>query len=170
MNQPRKTAVGDLLLAAGALIGAGLLFWGASELPPPRFEPLGSAALPRILGVCITVLALIIAAGAALGGKRHSIQEPDAASDEVAAADASDLSAARPLQTIAVLAALIVYVAALDVFRVPFVLATTILMAALGAFLGVARLRTAITIGITGVLLALAIQFVFERYLYVTIG
>jgi putative tricarboxylic transport membrane protein len=170
MNEPRKAAVGDLLLAAAALIGAGLLFWGASELPAPRFEPLGSAAFPRILGTAIVVLASIIAITALVGQVRGKKENAVTAVDEVEAAQASQLPAARPLQTLAVLGALVAYVAALDMLRVPFVIATTLFMVVLGATLGSARLRTAVVMGIIGLLLALAIQFVFTRYLYVQIG
>ena len=41
-----KALMHDVYLAIGALFLAGMLFYGAMGLPAPRFEPMGSAALP----------------------------------------------------------------------------------------------------------------------------
>ena len=59
-----REIVVDLALAAFALAGAGLLYYGSSGLPPPRFEPMGSAAVPRILASLLVLFAIILSASA----------------------------------------------------------------------------------------------------------
>lgn len=54
MTDKARQTLADLTLAVLTIFGAGLLFLGALSLPPPRFEPLGSAALPRILALSVT--------------------------------------------------------------------------------------------------------------------
>ena len=44
MDDRKRRMVADLALAALTVAGAILLLVGAMDLPPPRFEPLGSAA------------------------------------------------------------------------------------------------------------------------------
>ena len=61
MSDRLRSIIADLLLAIFAFLAAVILLIGASDLPPPRFEPLGSAALPRILAVIIIFFSLLIA-------------------------------------------------------------------------------------------------------------
>ena len=64
MPRTRQAALGDLALCGAVAIGAALLLIGAADLPPPRFDPLGSAALPRGLAVIMLLFAAWIAFGA----------------------------------------------------------------------------------------------------------
>lgn len=57
-NQARPLA--DIAFAAAVILFAGFVYWGTLELPPPRYEPMGSAALPRALAVIMAALALIV--------------------------------------------------------------------------------------------------------------
>ena len=54
----------DILLALASMSLAAVLFFGSLGLPPPRYEPMGSAALPRILAGLIVVLSLVLILGA----------------------------------------------------------------------------------------------------------
>ena len=161
----------DLALAAAVLIAAVALFVGASGLPAPRFEPMGSAAVPRILGGLLALFGAILGGRAAWRLARGAAGPTDAAgrgSDaEGEATDADADVAPNPLRTVAVLVALVLYVAALDVLDWPFVPVTTAFVVALGATLAAPRPRTLAVFAGYGALLAFALHAVFTRFLYV---
>lgn len=156
-RQAVRQSMADLVLAGLIILGAILLFVGAAELPPPRWEPLGSAALPRILGALLIVFAAIIATSAALRWRRGSAVE-------------TPPSEADPRRGVLVFGALVLYVAALDFGRAPFVPATVIFVAAVGLSIGQRNWRNAALFTALGLGLALAISTIFERFLYISIG
>lgn len=145
--------LGDLALAAFVICGAVLLFIGAADLPPPRFEPLGSAAVPRILGVVLIGLALIVAVRAVWRARDTP--------DETEPNDAS------PARGAIVFAALIAYVAALDFGRVPFVPATTLFVMVSGMAMHRVGWRPALVFAALGLVLAAALSWVFATFLYI---
>lgn len=149
----------DTALAAFALLAAGLLFYGSIGLPPPRFEPMGSAAVPRILAGLIALFAIVILAKAWFGGPEG---------------DATPSVVAPPLRSVGAFAALVGYVAALDVGQAPFVPTTIVFVVAMGLILAARSSRTlwrtVIGFALLGLVLALGIDAVFTRFLYVDLG
>ncbi|MEF2074268.1 tripartite tricarboxylate transporter TctB family protein [Consotaella aegiceratis] len=154
----RKELYGDLTLAVAILVGAALLFIGAADLPPPRFEPLGSAALPRILGAFLAIFALIIGGRALFAMSRAAPSVAD-----------QPAGTAHPLRALAMLAVIAAYVFSLDTLRIPYVVATIVFAIACGAILSDRRPKTLFLFAVLGVVLAVAIRFVFVRYLYVNL-
>lgn len=154
----RRTAA-DLTLAALTILGAVLLLIGAMDLPPPRFEPLGSAALPRILAGLMGVFAVIIAFRALL---RH--RSPDFSPEPATGTQPDTRKGAF------VLAALVAYVFALETLRVPFIFATPVFVAATGLAIGARTWRNLAIFLILGACLAGMISLVLERFLFVRIG
>ncbi|HCY04297.1 MAG TPA: hypothetical protein DHU16_02510 [Gammaproteobacteria bacterium] len=161
VDERTRRTIADIALAALTLCGAGLLLYGAMSLPPPRFEPLGSAALPRILASLLILFALIISA-TALFRHRQDTSIADATIPRGARAD--------PRKGVLVLAALIAYVFALDALRIPFTIVTPFFVTATGLAIGTRSWRNLVAFAILGLLLALAISTVLERFLYVRIG
>lgn len=154
----RTRAIGDLALATCVVIGAGILFVGASSLPPPRWEPLGSAAMPRILGGILIALALSVAARAVftlVKAGHKSISKP-----------APDL----PYRGAIVFALLVAYIAALDFARVPFAIATTLFVMCAGMTMHQVSARSALVHGALGLVLSLSLDYIFSTYLFVRIG
>ncbi|MEP3279931.1 MAG: tripartite tricarboxylate transporter TctB family protein [Stappiaceae bacterium] len=178
----RARVLGDLILSALVLGGAAILFIGAADLPPPRFEPLGSAAMPRILAFILVVLSVIVALRALLSlrfqseptnrRQRRDVPEtPDPTMTNKQSSEAEDSSAfAMPLRGLAVLATLILYVAALDFGRVPFVPATTVFVMIAGMTMQRIDLRGALTFAGLGLVLSLILNYVFSTFLYIEIG
>lgn len=151
-------AFGDLALAACVIAGASILFIGASSLPPPRFEPLGSAAMPRILASILIAFALMIAMRAVLTLAKTGGQSISEAGVEL------------PYRGIIIFALLIAYIAALDFVRVPFVIATTLFVMCAGMTMHRLSLRSALVHGALGLFLSLSLDYVFSTYLFVRIG
>lgn len=159
MDEKTRRTIADLSLAGLTLAGATLLLVGAMGLPPPRFEPLGSAALPRILATLLIVFALLIAVRAL---RRHRI---DIAVQEPPAGPKPD-----PRRGAIVFTVLVVYVFALDVLRVPFLIATPLFVVSTGLTIGARSWTNLAAFTALGLALAFGISLVLEKLLYVRIG
>ena len=158
MTAHKQSCIADLILAALVSAGAAILFIGAAELPPPRFEPLGSAALPRILGGLLFCFAAVLALRAI---SRLKAAAPSTLTEQ---------SHTNPRQGVAVFVALVAYVFALDVLRIPFVPATTAFVLAVGLSIGARTPRNIAVFLALGLILSVAISTIFSRFLYITIG
>ncbi|MEP1209198.1 MAG: tripartite tricarboxylate transporter TctB family protein [Rhizobiaceae bacterium] len=158
-----KALMHDVYLAIGALFLAGMLFYGAMGLPTPRFEPMGSAALPQILGGLIVFLALLLL----LNVWRKLQAAGETASEEKPSTEAQGLAKFRPL---GVPACLVIYVGALDFLQAPFVISTIALVVVLGMLLSKPTLRTALIFALFGLVLSVSINLVFTHFLFVDLG
>lgn len=157
MTNKKAKAIADLALLAVIGVGVVVLFVGASSLPPPRFEPLGSAAMPRILGVILVCLGIPVAFAAIRDLISESDNEPRA-----------DIK--LPFTGIAVFLALVAYVAALDFAQLPFVPATAVFVALVGIAIDSVSLRVLAIYGGLGLVLSSILSYVFSNFLYVQIG
>jgi putative tricarboxylic transport membrane protein len=156
-DKARQT-LADLTLAALTLFGAGLLFLGALSLPPPRFEPLGSAALPRILGGLLVLFAVSVAI-TAIRRRHEDLPVPKSATPS-----------ADPKRGALVLGVVVAYVFAMDVIQIPFLIATPLFVTASGLAIGGFSRRNLVAFAGLGIGLAFLISTVLERFLYVRIG
>lgn len=168
----------DLALVLAVLAGAGLLFLGASTLPPPRFEPMGSAALPRILGGLLVLFALIIAIKAVLqlrsptSNTNTDSSALDTLADKAAASESESTESALngQLRGAVVFTSLILYIAALDILQWPFVPVTAAFVSIVGTTLSQQRLQALWKFALFGLLLAAGLYLVMTRFLYVDLG
>ena len=145
----------DLALCAFILAVAALLLVGASSLPPPRYDPLGSAAFPRALGVLLIVLALPIAAGAVRRLTRCSASLP------------FPYDGGALLRGGALFLLLIVFIAAMAWFDVTFWIAGTIFVAVAGALIGGFGRKQIAVSTIIGLVLCAGLAIMFSRYFHV---
>lgn len=159
MSDTMRRIMADLALAIFAFLAAVILLVGASDLPPPRFEPLGSAALPRILAAIIIFFSLIIILRVYFHSKTRTV--------EPSVAEEADV---EPRRGVLVLAALIIYVFALDVLRVPFLVSTPVFVIAVGLSIGARSWSNVLAFLSLGLVLAFGISFVLEHLLYIRIG
>ena len=160
----------DLALVLAVLAGAGLLFIGAASLPPPRFEPMGSAALPRILGGLLIFFALIISVKAVLHLRQDALATATKRTIADDSQDVTDNGKSGLLRAGSILGALVLYVMALDVFQWSFMIVTPVFVAIVGSLLSLQRLRAFGIFGVFGVVLATIIYAVMTRFLYVDLG
>tara|TARA_B100001123_G_C15176141_1_gene973413 strand:- start:424 stop:900 length:477 start_codon:yes stop_codon:yes gene_type:complete len=47
----------DYVIGASTIVLAGLILWAVREIPPPFFDPLGSAAVPKTVAFILILLA-----------------------------------------------------------------------------------------------------------------
>lgn len=147
----------DLVVAALVAAAAALLFVGASTLPPPRWEPLGPAAVPRALGTLLALFAAILALGA-VRALRAQAETPAFAPDRV-----------RLLRGTGVLVAVIALAVAMDVGGAPFVVAGPVFVVAIAALVGGLSLRGLMWSAVWGVVLCAGIFFAFTRFFYINL-
>ena len=54
----RYTSIQDYIISAFTIMLAALVLWGARAIPPPFFDPLGSAAVPKACAYILIAIAL----------------------------------------------------------------------------------------------------------------
>lgn len=64
----RVVAWGDLVFALAVILAAAVVWFGTADLPPPRYEPVGSAALPRAIASLMSLLSIFVAVRAVRAG------------------------------------------------------------------------------------------------------
>jgi putative tricarboxylic transport membrane protein len=158
-SQTRREAVGDLICCGLVLAGSFILFIGASTLPPPRFEPLGSAAMPRILGILLILLAAIVSLQAIAGLRRTKPTTVE-----------SDAPSSTPYRGLIVLVALLLYVFSLDILQLPFLIATPLFVTVAGTAMHRMSVRSIVLHGALGLCIAILISTVFSQFLGIEIG
>lgn len=52
------SSIQDYVVSSFTIVLAGLVLWGARDIPPPFFDPLGSAAVPKACAYLLILLAL----------------------------------------------------------------------------------------------------------------
>lgn len=147
----------DLLFGLAVLVLAALVWWGTASLPPPRYEPLGSAALPRGLAIVMAALALVVIARAVL--RRPAVTE------RVAVADAGFRR--RPGRAAGAFALLVAYVLVLDLGLAGFIPASCVAFILIGGVLIGFEWRRLPWLAAFVILLVIALQLVFTRIFYI---
>lgn len=149
----------DICFALAMLAFAGIVWWGTADLPPPRYEPIGSAALPRVLAVVMAVLSLIVLVRA------HARQQAQGQDRTTTVASAAFRP--RPLLAIAVFGVLVLYVLAMDQRLLGFIPASIIAFTVIGGLLtGFTPKRLSWLLGFV-VVMVVAIWLVFTRFFYI---
>ncbi|MDA0348418.1 MAG: tripartite tricarboxylate transporter TctB family protein [Verrucomicrobia bacterium] len=54
------SSIQDYVISVFTIVLAGLVLWAAQDIPPPFFDPLGSAAVPKACAYLLIILALAI--------------------------------------------------------------------------------------------------------------
>ncbi|TCS57235.1 putative tricarboxylic transport membrane protein [Primorskyibacter sedentarius] len=150
------------LALALALIGfSGVIFVGAAGLPEPRFEPLGSAAVPRMLAglmACLSAIWVI----RLLPALRKAHPAPAAPLDPEAPKP-------HPGLAVAVLLAVFAFVAVMDFGLASFKVAGIGFVILCGFLLTHRDLRKLPWIVGYAVVLVLACDFAFTRFFYINL-
>jgi hypothetical protein len=154
----KRSALPDIVFALGVIAVAGVVWWEASFLPPPLYDPLGPGTAPIWLCWALIGLGAILLARALLGlAIGHSAQ---ALILGIGGADGD--YRLRPGLAVFGFAATLAYVAAMTL-GVGFLWATMAFMAALGVAMGERTPRHIAIAVVLAVLGALGVDFLFRR-------
>jgi putative tricarboxylic transport membrane protein len=136
----------EVAFAAIVITVAAATFWGTRNVAPPSFEPLGSAAFPRLVAACVAVMSLLILVRA-LRGRRE-------------APDERAISRRGALVTAATLGLAALYAATMAAGLLSYRVATPLFVIASGTLLKGARLRTLLALAALGLVLGVGGHFV----------
>ncbi|MDX1540617.1 MAG: tripartite tricarboxylate transporter TctB family protein [Geminicoccaceae bacterium] len=151
----------DVILALALYAFSAVLYWQASLLPPPFFDPLGSAAVPKFVAVVLVILATLVLVRL-VADRRESAPPVDEATPP-------EEEGAPPAPLVALGAVLIptAYVGVMAIGLLGFREATVLFVFALGALLARFR-RGAVLILIPAALaIGLLFDFVFTQVFFV---
>jgi len=159
MDQEERHPLVDVAFALAVILFSAIVYWGTLGLPPPRYEPIGSAALPRGLAVVMTLLSLIVLVRAALRWRQTR--------DLGRSGDEAVEHRQRPLLAIAVFLVIAAYVAAMDMRLVGFIPGSIVAFILIGAMLTQFDMRRLPWMAGFVIILVVVIQLVFQRFFYI---
>ena len=153
----------NLLLASALVLFSGLLFRGALDIPPPFFDPLGSAAVPKLVAGVLLVLALVLGASAVF-----DVRAEEPAGPMPAAIEADEK--AEPASPVTAAAAVLInaaYVGSMHARLLDFAAASTLFVLALGMLLARGRMRALLVLVPLALLLGYGFEWLFTRVLFI---
>jgi putative tricarboxylic transport membrane protein len=149
-----RTPRADLGLAACVLLFAIVIWLEAEKVPPPFFDPLGSAVVPQGIAIALAALAAIIALRAVLG-----------LAERVGGQGAG--FRARPDIAIGILVLATLYVGVMQLRVVGFELATIAFLAAASALLGRFERRAMLLGLLIALVLGVGGTWLFTGFFYI---
>lgn len=148
----RAVAWPDLAFALAVIATAGLVWFGTADLPPPRYEPIGSAALPRAIAALMALLAVLVAV--------RAVRTP-------AAPQGSSVGWGATLRALLLAALLLAFVSVMDARLVGFRPAAAAFLFCAGLTLGGIGVRRVAAFALFAVGLSLGIHALFTRLFYI---
>jgi putative tricarboxylic transport membrane protein len=146
-------AIGDLVFAAAIIAVAAVVWIGTADLPPPRWEPVGSAAIPRGVALIMAVLATVVAV--------RALRVPPAGNTD------APMTPRALARVVALSGVLVLTVALMDARIVGFRAGAIGFLFLAGLILGGLNVRNAAISAAFAVVLALSLHAVFTRLFYI---
>ncbi|MCZ6673569.1 MAG: tripartite tricarboxylate transporter TctB family protein [Verrucomicrobia bacterium] len=78
MMSTSQQPIQDYIISGCTIVLAGLVLWGAQDIPPPFFDPLGSAAVPKVCAYLLILIALGICIRRYFENRAGSNSNPEA--------------------------------------------------------------------------------------------
>lgn len=163
-NAPVKGAVVNIVLGIACLAYAIFLYLGALYVPPPIFDPLGSAAVPKISAFLIALLAVVIL----VTGLRQRT------GPNVVAAETTDEDVAGDVSTsprydlgLSLFGFCAAYVAVMEFGVLGYPIATTVFLFASGLMLGGMNRRNVLLSLFISVAVGFGSDFIFSEFFYI---
>ncbi|MDE0768312.1 MAG: tripartite tricarboxylate transporter TctB family protein [Opitutaceae bacterium] len=153
MASPSRTPKLDLSIS-GALVALSVfVLWGTKEIPPPFFDPIGSAAFPKYTAYIIIALSLAIALRASLALRKPNSPRKKSFREE-------------PLLAISVVITSALYVLSMQWELLSFRWATLVFIFLLSALLSKFEKRVMIFSAIIGIVFGFGGQYLFTEVFY----
>lgn len=156
----------DTALVAGLLAVCAAVFWGARDLRPGSFEPLGPGAFPLALAGSISVLSLLLLVQA--WGRRHTAAAPAAVPPDSGEEDEASV-VPQPLMAVAIIVLAVIFGLAISVFRIDFAWSALAFLAVAMAIMTRFRARTLPLILLVSAISAFGADYVFTRVLVINL-
>lgn len=163
-----RVANRDLCLTAILILIGGVLYLGALRIPPPRFDPLGSAAVPKTIAICLVVLAVLLVVQNIVGMRGGLIAAPPSmeGTDEVA----ENINDYRPDPRAALAGALIpvVYVMLIQYGVFDFAIGSSLFVFAYGfVFMPVLRRRQILLLVPVSIIIGVGLTLIYTQLFFI---
>ena len=142
----------DIILAVSLYLFSILMFIGIADIPPPFFDPLGSAAVPKGCAVLVAVFATIIL----IKALRTKVREKDGLPPEFEK---------KPLLGLGIVLCCVGYVALLTF--IPFNWATSIYVIGSGLLLGGVGRKNIVLSVLMALILGFGGQYLFVKVFFI---
>jgi putative tricarboxylic transport membrane protein len=149
-----KSPKQDVKLSLIILFFAGAIWWEAAKLPPPFFDPLGSAALPKAIASILLFLMLIMLVRAALAWPWQDENE------------ATEFRP-RPDLAIGIVALSVAYVGGMHLRLVSFEYGTILFLISSAALLGRMNRRTLLLGTAAALIMGFGATWLFTRFFFI---
>lgn len=150
----RAVALAEIIFGLLVVAVAVALLIDATRLPPPRFDVLGSAAVPRTLCLLIIAMTVPVILRAAMWLYRGEIPEPDPAQAET-------MPPRRPDLAILTFVLVCGFVAILQNGLLNYGLATALFLILLGGLLAGGRAKTMVVATIVALIIGFGGDYLF---------
>lgn len=143
----------DRILGCVLIALCGLVYWGTMDLPPPTYEPIGPAALPRLLAIVVAVLSLPLVIKPA--------SYPQSVSRETE--QGGEVIRPTPWMAVALMALSVVFAMVMQSRMVPFsILATAYLVVVMGVMTRFRRSAWLVTLIVSPVI-GFGLEYIFTH-------
>ena len=146
----------DIILAIGMIIMSVVVYIGAMELPPPRYEPLGSGAIPKGLAVIMVALSVFLIIRAI----------PHLKTFEGNQNEVTDVTP-RPVLSALIFGFTLLFIAVLDLEILSFIPAGIIYMTSIGYFMTHQNLKRLPYFFVFSVLMVVGNYYLFTKIFYI---
>lgn len=153
------TAKSEIAFAIVLIAFSGLIYLGTADLPPPKFEPLGSAALPRALSGIMALLSLIMMGRAVYQLKRSKAE----------AKPKPNAIKSHNMLSLGVFVATLVFVAVMDFGLLGFNIAGIIFLTFVAWLMTHRDMRKLPWIAGYAVVMITACTYVFTKFFYINL-
>lgn len=153
MAATSRTPKLDLIISVALAALSGLVLWGTKEIPPPFFDPIGSAAFPKYTAYIIIALSLAIALRAGFALRKTSTPSKKSFREE-------------PLLAVSVVITSALYVLVMQWEFLSFRWATLVFIFLLSALLSKFEKRVMIFSAIIGIVFGFGGQYLFTEVFY----
>ncbi|MGF1477386.1 MAG: tripartite tricarboxylate transporter TctB family protein [Geminicoccaceae bacterium] len=150
----RSVRRADLILALGVIGFATLLYVEALKVPPPFFDPLGSAAVPKFVAVILIVLALIVAFP--FSRPREEASEPE-----------QPVRSGSPITALGSVAVAVAYVGSMQAGILSFAQSSCLFIVALGAMLARGRPMMLAVLVPAALIVGFGLNHLFTQVLFI---
>lgn len=146
----------DILLAISMIIFSIVVYVGTLDLPPPRYEPLGSAAIPKGLALIMVILSVMLILRALPALKLY-----DGVKDKI-----TDVTP-RPGLSAAIFGVTVLFIAVLDFGILTFIPAGILYMTAIGFLMTHRNLKRLPYVIAFSVLMVVSNYYLFTKVFYI---
>lgn len=165
MDNEKYAFLIDITLSLVVIVFSIVIYINTLDLPPPKYEPMGAAALPRALAVLLAIFSLFIMIKAFF--KRRSAVGPAPATQQQGDGGAADTYQRGYLKAAVVFVLTCIYVALMSSKLTGFMLTTTVYMFLAGITMKETNIAGKVKMGVFAIAFSLSTFFIFTRFFYI---